>query len=130
MTYAELSEAQARRSRQFAEAQTDVMSVYCDAERDLKELQAENAKLREQNRYLMKGDLLHVLTDQEYIDQCERERLMQVSIDALDKENAKLRELCVKALEWLRWAGGITCPPEVPDKFADELRELGIEVDA
>lgn len=46
MTYAELSEAQARRSRQFAEAQTDAMSVYCDAERDLKELQAENAKLR------------------------------------------------------------------------------------
>lgn len=48
----------------------------------------------------------------------------------LRTENAKLRELCVKALEWLRWAGGITCPPEVPDEFADELRELGIEVDA
>lgn len=44
-------------------------------------------------------------------------------------ENAKLRELCVKALEWLRWAGGITCPPEVPDEFTDELRELGVEVD-
>lgn len=47
MTYGELSEAQAKRSRQFAEAQTSAMSVYCDAERDLKELQAENAKLRE-----------------------------------------------------------------------------------
>ena len=47
MTYSELSEAQARRSRQFAEAQTNTMSVYCDAERDLKELQTENAKLRE-----------------------------------------------------------------------------------
>jgi len=47
MTYAELSEVQARRSRQFAEAQVNAMSVYCDAERDLKELQAENAKLRE-----------------------------------------------------------------------------------
>ena len=46
MTYAELSEAQARRSRQFAEAQTNAMSVYCDAERDLKDLQAENVKLR------------------------------------------------------------------------------------
>lgn len=45
----------------------------------------------------------------------------------LQAKNAKLRELCVKALEWLRWAGGITCPPEVPDEFADELRELGIE---
>lgn len=48
--------------------------------------------------------------------------------DARD-ENAKLRELCVKALEWLRWAGGITCPPEVPDEFTDELRGLGVEVD-
>lgn len=55
-------------------------------------LQAENAKLREQIHWLKRGDILHVLTDQEYIDQCERERLMQVSIDALDKENAKLRE--------------------------------------
>lgn len=60
------------------------------------ELQAENAKLREQIHWLKKGDILHVLTDQEYIDQCERERLMQVSIDALDKENAKLRELVHK----------------------------------
>lgn len=50
-------------------------------------------------------------------------------LDEIDAENAKLRELCVKALEWLRWAGGITCPPEVPDEFADELRELGVEVD-
>lgn len=50
-------------------------------------------------------------------------------VDELCRENERLRGLCVKALEWLRWAGGITCPPEVPDKFADSLRELGIEVD-
>jgi len=49
-------------------------------------------------------------------------------VDELCRENGKLRGLCVKALEWLRWAGGITCPPEVPDEFADSLRELGIEV--
>lgn len=60
---------------------------------DGKAVRAENAKLREQIHWLKQGDILHVLTDQEYIDQCERERLMQVSIDALDKENAKLREL-------------------------------------
>jgi hypothetical protein len=54
MTYAELSEAQARRSRQFAEAQTDAMSVYCDAERDLKDLQAENDSLRELVRDMMR----------------------------------------------------------------------------
>ena len=49
-------------------------------------------------------------------------------VDELCRENERLRGLCVKALEWLRWAGGITCPPEVPDEFADSLRELGIEV--
>lgn len=57
------------------------------------QLKAENARLREQIHWLKQGDILHVLTDQEYIDQYERERLMQVSIDALDKDNAKLREL-------------------------------------
>lgn len=65
----------------------------CKNVADLQEVLEENAKLREQIHWLKKGDILHVLTDQEYIDQCERERLMQVSIDALDKENAKLREL-------------------------------------
>lgn len=60
------------------------------------------------------------------------ERALEAStarVDELCRENERLRGLCVKALEWLRWAGGITCPPEVPDEFADSLRELGIEVD-
>lgn len=52
----------------------------------------ENARLREQNRYLMKGDLLHVLTDQELAEQQRREREMQASIKALDDENAELRK--------------------------------------
>lgn len=98
-------------------------------------LRAENAKLREQIHWLKQGDILHVLTDQEYIDQCERERLMQVSIDALDDENAKLREL-VKALH--------ECTAKtIPAKRCTEcdlfdgedgcldlvrMRELGIEV--
>lgn len=60
------------------------------------------------------------------IDRMDEDELRDNVLDLL-AENAKLRELCVKALEWLRWAGGITCPPEVPDEFADELRELGIE---
>lgn len=61
------------------------------------QLKSENARLREQIHWLKQGDILHVLTDQEYIDQCERERLMQVSIDALDKDNAKLRESLERA---------------------------------
>ena len=94
------------------------------------ELQTENAKLREQIHWLKQGDILHVLTDQEYIDQCEREHLMQVSIDALDKENAKLREL-VRDM----WHEGMcecgsrgkcaSCEYEYPTR----MRDLGIEVD-
>ena len=105
----------------------------------LQEARAENAKLREQIFWLKQGDILHVLTDQEYIDQCERERLMQVSIDALDKENAELRGLvrdyehCTMYADCAhcKYDGKLSthCPlsPCFPD--ADELRELGVEVD-
>lgn len=60
---------------------------------------------------------------------CDMVAQRESDLEDARAENAKLHELCVKALEWLRWAGGITCPPEVPDEFADELRELGVEVD-
>lgn len=92
---------------------------------------AEADRLREQIHWLKKGDILHVLTDQEYFNQCERERLMQVSIDALDKDNAKLRELARAAWRCIHTgascsdcrliAGGCT--------LQTAMRELGIEVD-
>ena len=94
----------------------------------------ENEKLREQNRYLMKGDLLHVLTDQELAEQQRREREMQASIKALDDENAKLRELC----EWLLnpYRLGAVTGEGVDKRWCREtydggfyrLRELGVEV--
>lgn len=104
-------------------------------------LESENAKLRERNCYLMKGDLLHVLTDQEYIDQCERERLMQVSIDALDEENARLRELMRILLFCQQYTtdcddckinGGDgkplqSHPQSACDELLDRMRELGID---
>ncbi len=52
MTYAELASLQYGRSKSFADAQTEALSVYCQAEHDLKQLQAENAKLRELVRHL------------------------------------------------------------------------------
>lgn len=127
---------------------TSIEQPACDAY-EIHPLLAENAKLREQIHWLKKGDILHVLTDQEYIDQCERERLMQVSIDALDKENAKLRELAERAwktAERLCQAfdgpcsdDGVTiykpCPMGERDEecvygqLQRELRELGVEVD-
>jgi len=101
-----------------------------------REMDAENAKLREQIHWLKQGDILHVLTDQEYIDQCERERLMQVSIDALDKDNAKLREL----VRWMYYRMDESCAVQHPyaptpisyDHLMQALaraRELGVEVD-
>ncbi len=47
MTYEELAALQYGRSKSFSEAQTEAMAAYCQAEHDLKQLQAENAKLRE-----------------------------------------------------------------------------------
>ncbi len=99
-------------------------------QRAMDALKAETERLSEEVRYLKKGDVLHVLTDQEYIDQCERERLMQASIDALDKENAKLRELLRAAWKCIHSgpscfdcrvvAGGCT--------LESAMRELGVEV--
>ena len=119
-----------QRNADFCNAQTDAQMAYIEAEREVDRLQTENAKLREQIHWLKKGDILHVLTDQEYIDQCEREHLMQVSIDALDKENAKLREL-VRDM----WHEGMcecgsrgkcaSCEYDYPTR----MHELGIEVD-
>ena len=119
-----------QRNADFCNAQTDAQMAYIEAEREVDRLQTENAKLREQIHWLKQGDILHVLTDQEYIDQCEREHLMQVSIDALDKENAELREL-VRDM----WHEGM-CECGSRGKCASceygyptRMRELGIEVD-
>ena len=106
------------------------------------DLKAENAKLREQIHWLERGDIMHVLTDQEYIDQCERERLMQVSIDALDAENAKLRELADAVKEFVEDTHCEDCPFRrdcndnnrifCADDFSYHafaaMRELGVEV--
>lgn len=110
--------------------------------REVRELRDENAKLRDQIHWLKKGDILHVLTDQEYIDQCERERLMQVSIDALDKENAKLRELARILVHCMNEVDNCyTCsingnPYDVRagnwaacDTLRDMLLDMGVEVD-
>lgn len=108
-------------------------------DREMERLEAENAKLREQIHWLKQGDILHVLTDQEYIDQCERERLMQVSIDALDKENAELRELvrtfyhCTTSGECdecpINGGGPVHLMPDtICDTIHDRMRELGVEV--
>ncbi len=145
MTYGEFSEAQARRSRQFAEAQTSAMSVYCDAERDLKELQAENAKLRT----FLGGDsivtdywkdedgTMHVLTT-------DGEHTYEYMRGGLADENAKLRELVRdmhKALFSLNLDHCQACPREdacvfmhksfdcEECAFERDMRELGIEVD-
>jgi hypothetical protein len=100
---------------------------------DLQQTNAENAKLREQIYWLKRGDILHVLTDQEYIDQCERERLMQVSIDALDKENAKLLEL-VRFIMHQCNEGNPRCDECIGWNDGEcvallRMRELGVEVD-
>jgi len=85
---------------------------------EVKRLYAENDKLREQIHWLERGDVMHVLTDQEYIDQCERERLMQVSIDALDTENNKLRELFSKVYGY--YVSGTLTPCDFCDKYCCE----------
>lgn len=89
-----------QRNADFCKAQTDAQMAYIEAEREVDQLQAENDRLREEVRHLKKGDVLHVLTDQELAEQQKHEREMQASINALDDENAKLREEFDKMDEW------------------------------
>lgn len=101
-------------------------------------MQAENAKLREQIHWLKKGDILHVLTDQEFAEQQKHEREMQASIKALDDENAKLRELvrtfyhCTTSGECdecpINGGGPVHLMPDtICDTIHDRMRELGVD---
>lgn len=85
----ELHEKVARQAKQLKEVQTTLER----RNRELDALRAENAKLCEEARYLKKGDVLHVLTDQELAEQQRRERETQASIAALDDYCEHLREL-------------------------------------
>lgn len=112
----------------------------------VRELYDENAKLREQIHYLKKGDILHVLTDQELADQQKHEREVQASITALDDENAKMREL-VKDMhaDVVRLKDELTTFDHKPTQdecvvgmlvlgilgsINDRMRELGMEVES
>lgn len=64
-------------------------------------------RLKEQVHWLKKGDVLHVLTDQEFADQQKREREMQASIAALEEENAKLDCIRRSLHADVLWLGGI-----------------------
>lgn len=117
MTYEELSALQYGRSKSFSEAQTDAMAVYCQAEHDLKQLQQENAKLRDEFR---KMDEWH-------------SKELSAAID----ENVKLRELvrhlyiCMERQEPDGSLLCANCPYENESNECDyELRmqELGVEI--
>lgn len=109
----------------------------CELEYLIGDLKEENAKLREQIHWLKKGDILHVLTDQELIDQQKHEREMQASITALGDENVKLRKLvrdmwhqsctydttCEGCPRYVKhWDGTEEC------EFETRIIKLGIEV--
>lgn len=119
-------------SREHSLDLTELSDAYYEIDR----LKAENEKLREQIYLLKKGDVLHVLTDQELADQQRREREMQASITALENENAKLREL-VRGLWYCTDSFDNACGRcplgEAKGRMAtceEMVRELGIEVNA
>lgn len=113
-------------------------SCLSDDAENARMIMAENAKLREQIHWLKKGDILHVLTDQEFAEQQKHEREMQASIKALDDENAKLRELvrtfyhCTTSGECdecpINGGGPVHLMPDtICDTIHDRMRELGVD---
>lgn len=105
---------------------------------DAADMLDEDAKLREEVRYLKKGDVLHVLTDQEFAEQQKHKREMQASIKALDDENAELRELvrtfyhCTTSGECdecpINGGGPVHLMPDtICDTIHGRMRELGVD---
>lgn len=100
------------------------------------EVVSENAKLRDQIHWLKKGDVLHVLTDQELADQQRHEREMQASINALNADNNMLRELVTRMYRLMDESCAVQHPyaPE-PIRYdtlldvRERLRELGVADD-
>ena len=77
------------RSKSFSEAQTEAMAAYCQAEHDLKQLQQENAKLRELCEWLLTPYRLGAVTGEGVDKQWCREtydggsyRLRELEVDA------------------------------------------------
>lgn len=91
-------------------------------------IEAENDRLREEIHWLKRGDVLHVLTDQELAEQQKREREMQASITALDEENAKLRVI-LDGCALLLTDRQFLHLPELREEIFEFMREFGIEVD-
>lgn len=109
MNYAELAVMQASRAKTFSTAQTDAMTAYCQAEHDLKELQAENVKLQDENAR-MRSCLS---------DDAENARMIM-------GENVKLRELVRDIADHIKHGDGFGI-----DRgwMLDRICELGIEVE-
>lgn len=94
--------------------------------------------LKEQVRWLKKGDVLHVLTDQELADQQKHEQEIQASINALENENAKLRKLVCDMWQTISKDDGCDWDIDANCCTSDEcnasckywyrMKELGIEV--
>lgn len=105
MTYEELAALQYGRSKSFADAQTDAMAVYCQAEHDLKQLQQENDQLRELAERAWKT----------------AERLCQAFDGPCSDDGVTIYKPCPM---------GERDEECVYGQLQRELRELGIEVDA
>lgn len=86
-------------------------------------------RLKEQVRWLKKGDVLHVLTDQELADHQKHEREMHTSIAALNDENVKLRELVRHLYEYRQLYFKTGIYPTDHGVTEQRMRELRIEVD-
>lgn len=110
MTYEELSALQYGRSKSFSEAQTDAMAVYCQAEHDLKQLQQENAKLRDEFR---KMDEWH-----------------SKELTAAMAENDELRKL-VRVMWLYDYAGKFSSASDDVEHVAmvyQSMRKMGVEL--
>lgn len=94
-------------------------------QRAMDSLKAENERLSEEIHYLKKGDILHVLTDQEFAEQQKHEREMQASIKALDDYSERMHELA-KELFRLADRGLMELDDDDFRRIVDDAEKLGV----
>lgn len=127
---AELRRKVANQSRQLKAVQTALEKrnqgeAKVRWQRAMDALKAENERLSEEVHYLKKGDVLHVLTDQELAEQQRHESEMQASIKALDDYCERLRELA-KELYKLADRGLMELGDDDFRRIVDEAERLGV----
>jgi hypothetical protein len=124
-----------QRNCDFSKGMTDAQYAYIEAERRVKYLEVENAKLREQLDWERSENGWMREFNDRMAEHCGTKDCpsLVAYVNKIETENAKLRELAadmLRAMRRMEASAGMDALVGHSAWFAPKLHELGIEVDA